>query len=128
MDYSFVRRLVKNISETDADKIFQRLYENGIEVFGKKKDVFSNVTLGHVAEYAEFYVSAADLETARILVEGLGLGQYLCSKAEAQMSVEKSEVEKAEEEFYRKHKQNQIFAWAIIFLVIVFMVVQFFRV
>lgn len=126
MDFSFIRKLVKAVSELEVRKIYQMLTVNGIEVFIKMKDGFSNMTLEDVVESGELYVSAADLSYAREVVETLGLGQYLCDETEANENVGKSEVEKAEEEFYRKHKQNQIFAWVIIAGVIVFMMMQFF--
>lgn len=127
MDYSFTRKLVKNVSEKDANTIYQSLIENGIEIFGKKNETFSNITLENMAEYTELYVSAADLDAARELVHEVGFEQNLCDEEEINANVQMSEVEKAEEEFYRKHKQNQLFAWVIIAGVVIFMILQLFR-
>lgn len=124
MEFDFIRKLANNITNADSQKIYQILTDKGIEVFVKKENGFSNMTLNDSFEKNDLYVSAADLDFAITLVEGLGLGQYLCSEAEANVHVEKSEVEKAEEEFYRKHRQNQIFAWVIIAGVAVFMIFQ----
>ncbi|MBQ3560043.1 MAG: hypothetical protein IJA07_11060 [Agathobacter sp.] len=131
MDYSFVRKLVKDISVEDAKKIYSLLSEKGIEIFVKVGDIYENMIMEHISEEifvnnSDLYVSAADLVFARTLVEELGLGRCLCSETESNTNIEKSEVEKAEEEFYRKHKQNQIFAWVIIAGVVVLMVLQFF--
>ena len=131
MDYSFVRKLVKEISVEEVKRIYSILSEKGIEIFVKVEDIYENMTMDDVSEETllnnnGLYVSAADLVFARTLVEELGLGQCLCSETESNVNMEKSEVEKAEEEFYRKHKQNQIFAWVIIAGVVVFMMLHFF--
>jgi hypothetical protein len=95
-------------------------------VFGKKNETFSNITLENMAEYTEFYVSAADLDAARELIQEVGFEQNLCGEEETNANVQLSEVEKAEEEFYRKHKQNQLFVWVIIAGVVIFMILQLF--
>lgn len=126
MDYSFVRKVVKNIPAVNAQKLYQALTSNGIEVFEKKDDAYHNMTMDMISENSDLYVSAADLEYAREVIKGVGLEEYLCSELEMSGSTVKSEVEKAEEEFYRKHKQNQVFAIVIIAGVIVVMLMQFF--
>lgn len=126
MQYDFIRKLSKDVSETDVKNIYKALTENGIEVFMKQDNGYCNMTDENSISKAELYVSAADLNVARELVRAQGLGQYLCSEDEFNENVGKSEVEKAEEEFYRKHKQNQVFALVIIAGVIIFMIMQFF--
>lgn len=128
MDYSFIRRLTKNLEKDICKQIYNCLAEKGIEVFLKKENEYTNWS-NDACKYAEefdLYVSAADLEYARELVTSLGLDNVLCSEIEAAKGAEKSAVELAEEEFYRKHRQNQIFAWVVIAAVIVFMIFQFF--
>ena len=126
MDYSFVRKVVKDIPVVKAQKLYQTLASNGIEVFEKKDDAYHNMTMDMISENSDLYVSAADLEYAREVIKGIGLEEYLCSELEMSGGTVKSEVEKAEEEFYRKHKQNQVFAIVIIAGVIVVMFMQFF--
>ncbi len=129
MDYSFVRRLTSNIEVNTCKRIFNYLSENGIEVFIKNGHEYTNWS-SDACEYAEecdLYVSAADLEFARGLVTGIGLEKVLCTEKEISKGVEKSPVEKAEEEFYRKHKQNQVFAWAVIAGVIIYMFFHFLK-
>ncbi len=126
MDYSFVRKVVKDIPVVKAQKLYQTLASNGIEVFEKNDDAYQNMTMDMISENNDLYVSAADLEYAREVIKGVGLEEYLCSELEMSASTVKSEVEKAEEEFYRKHKQNQVFAIVIIAGVIVVMLMQFF--
>ena len=125
MDYSFVRKLVKNISKENANAIYKCFVTKGIELFVTKGEAFSNITLENLDENIDLYVSAADLTYAQMLVKEIGLENYLCNEAETKVETVKSEVELAEEEFYRKHKQNQLFAWGIILLVIGFIIVQF---
>lgn len=131
MDYSFIRKLTRNVTSTDARQLYLVLQENGVEVFIQKGDNYynlteENVTVGNNSELNEWYVSAADVSFARSVVTENGLEHLLCSENEANRQVSKSEIEKAEEEFYRKHKQNQRFAWIIIIGVIIFMGIQFF--
>ena len=125
MDYSFIRKIVHNISDIEAKKIYEICLEKGIEVFVEKNMEYHNLSIENLAEYKELYVSAADYEYTKSLVKDLGLVEYLCSESESSESIEKNAVELAEEEFYRKHKQNQMFAWGVIVLVIIFLVFQF---
>lgn len=126
MDYSFVRKVVKNIPVVNAQKLYQTLTSNGIEVFEKKDDAYHNMTLDMISENNDLYVSAADLAAAIEYINELGLQEYLCKDTETKVNVAMSDVEKAEEEFYRKHKQNQLFALVIIAVVVIFMLMQFF--
>lgn len=127
MDYSFIRKLVKKVSAVNVEKTFQVLTSNGIEVFVKIADEYQNMTVDMISENTDLYVSAADLEQARELMKAVGLGEYLCTEMEENASMAKSEVEKAEEEFYRKHRQNQIFAWVVIAGVVMLMIIQIFK-
>ena len=124
MDYSFVRKLAKEAPKADADKIYQILTEKGIEVFAKSEEGYKHVAAEDFIDFNDLYVSAADLEYAKMLVAEIGKKDVLCNEMEIDASMEKSEVEKAEEEFYRKHKQNQLFAGIIIIGVIIFMLFQ----
>ena len=126
MDYQFIRKLVKDVQEKDKEKILSILQNNGIETLALQEQAYVNVVDILQWNGKDLYVSAADLEHARKLIEELEMNSYLCSEKEAHSNGEKTELEKAEEEFYRKHKQNQIFAWCVIGLVILFMIFQFF--
>lgn len=132
MAYSFVRKLVKDVPQTEASQICRTLMQSGIDVLHKRDEIYEYVSLEELdtKEAAVLlqvlYVSAADLEYAKSLVKELGMEAFLCSEAEVNASMEMSEVEKAEAEFYRKHKQNQLFAGIIIVGVIVFMLFQVF--
>lgn len=126
MDYGFVRELTVEVSEENRRNIYQVLSEKGIEVFGKKDNAVLNVTHENITEFFKLCVSAADLDMARVLVVELGLENLLCSDEVSMKASGMSEVEKAEEEFYRKHKQNQTFAGIIIAVVIVFLIFNFF--
>lgn len=127
MDYSFVRKLAKNIAVEDRSKVYQCLIANGVEVFLKKENDYFNATDECLQEYDAFYVSAADLVFARTLISEIGHETYLCSDTETNSDIKKSHVELAEEEFYRKHKQNQVLAWGLIAAVIIFMIFQFLK-
>lgn len=132
MAYSFVRKLVKDVPQTEASQICRTLMQSGIDVLHKRDEIYEYVSLEELdtKEAAVLlqvlYVSAADLEYAKSLVKELGMEAFLCSEAEVNAGMEMSEVEKAEAEFYRKHKQNQLFAGIIIVGVIVFMLFQVF--
>ena len=127
MDYSFIRKVVQNIKKEDAEKIFNTCVANGVEVFIEKDNAFQNASLETVTEHVDLYVSAADFEFAKELVEGLNLTVYLCNDLESVENIKKTDIELAEEEFYRKHKQNQMFAWGVILLVILFLAFQFIK-
>lgn len=125
MDYSFIRKIVNDIPSVDAKGIYETCLSNGIEVFVRKDNEYHNMSLEDLSENIDMYVSAADFEYVKTLVTELGMKEFLCTDSESASAVVKSEVELAEEEFYRKHKQNQMFAWAVIILVILFMIFQF---
>ena len=109
MNYQFVRKLVKDVQEIDKEKILAVLQKNGIETMVLQEQDYRNVVDVLQWNSTDLYVSAADLECAKNLINKLEMNSYLCSDAESNIKSEKTEVEKAEEEFYRKHKQNQIF-------------------
>ena len=114
MDYRFVRKLVKNISETDGKEILLALQEKEIEIFVQANDEYLNLTEISNCQAGELYVSAADEAYAKELLRGLGYDKYLCTQEESTACAEMTEVEKAEAEYYKKHKQNQMLALLLI--------------
>ena len=125
MDYSFIRKLTKKVSEIEARDIFEKLSKHSIEVFIKEDTSFRNVLDQDDISERELFVSDADLSFSRELLSEIGLLNVLCDDKESNASTIKSEVEKAEEEFYRKHKQNQMMGWIIILAVCAFLLFRF---
>lgn len=127
MDYSFVRKLIKDASSEEILAIYTALQANGLEVYIQSEEAYQALTDASSCENGELYVSAADETYARQLISELGYEGLLCTQAENIVDAQMSEVEKAEEEYYRKHRQNQLLAGLLIAVVVVFMVIQFFN-
>lgn len=127
MDYSFVRKLIKDASSAEVLAIYTALQENGLEVYIQSEEAYQAMTDASSCENGELYVSAADEIYARRLISELGYEGLLCKQEESIADAQMSEVEKAEEEYYRKHRQNQLLAGLLIGVVVVYMLIRFFN-
>lgn len=124
MDYRFIRKLIL-AEETEIEaKISQALQAEGIEVFIREpgETVFYNLPAGMHSTDGCLYVSAADLERARELVTEAGYGDCL-TDGEMPEGI-KTELEKAEEAYYKKRKWLYIECAVVIVAGILWMLYQ----
>lgn len=123
MNFEFIRKLLKNVPEEQVNDAVTALMNANLEVYMKVRgDSYKTMADSDECKDGDIYVSAADLEAAKVIVEGLGLQEFICSAKES--VVVKSELQKAEEEFIRKNKRQQILCLIIMAAVVVYWVVQ----
>ncbi len=131
MNYEYIRRLTKGISEDNRIDAVRKLSLAGIEVYEKTgtdayrtiegmQEVSAAEKVSASFETFDLYVSAADLEYARNCVTELGLQDVLCPLEESQ--VVKSAAEAAEEEYYKRRKIRLIECAVVILLGAAYMI------
>ncbi len=123
MNFEFIRMLVKEVPEEHLDTIMTSLTAANLEVYAKAEGgSYNNTAESSTCKDSNIYVSAADLNHAKEIVEKLGFGSYICSPEESM--VEKSELQKAEEEFFRKQKRQQLICLLLMAVAVVYWMIR----
>lgn len=121
MDYRFIRQLL-HIQTPEAEQaVCDALRNAGMEVFTKMGEecAFQNLPPERKAKDGDIYVSAADLERAQEIVRELGYGDMLA--ANPIPGGIQSEVEKAEEAYYKKRKWLYVECLVIVAAAVVYL-------
>lgn len=121
-DYSFLRQLTKQISQTECALVIASLQEKGIELYRKEEEGVSLILDGKEADEkkndGQLYISAADREAAVQILQKAGLGSVISE--EQMISRQKSLVEEAEEEYLKKRKIHRIECVAVLIIAVLY--------
>lgn len=123
MNFEFIRMLVKEVPDEHLDTVITSLTAANLEVYAKTGEGSYKHTVDS-GDYEDhnIYVSAADMEHAKQIVDELGFGRWICSPEES--VVVKSELQRAQEEFVRKQKRQQVLCLILMAAVAVYWVIK----
>lgn len=121
--YGFLRQLTRELSEEQNSVMVAALLAEGMEVYGyTETEKYQLIDASSQVPDGALYVTTADMEAARELLERLGYEEALCI---VQPDVEPEDEVHAATQAYLRRRKSMYIQWGIIILVfIMYMIVK----
>lgn len=125
MEFEFIRRLVKDVPQEQVIPFVEALFEEGMELYQKAEgDSYRIMSSTDECEEGDVYICASDWGRGKEIAIRMELLPYLCTPQEAR--VVRSELEIAEEKYFRKQKRQQVFCLVLMAGVAIYWLVKAF--